>query len=139
MGRTYTQRTIKILSMRSGGLCAYPNCNQHLITEASNGIDPDVVIGEIAHIFAYSDGGPRPNPSQTQEDRNDYENLIFLCRNHHIIVDQQDVAHSVETLLKWKVAHEKRVATSVGDKVPEVTSAELEIVAKASVSRVLCK
>lgn len=137
MSRSYTQRTIKILSIRSGGICAHPDCQQQLIVNATNKNDPDTLVGEIAHIFSYSNGGPRPNPDKTQQQLNEYDNLIFLCRNHHRIVDTQEHTYTVDMLLKWKREHEQLMAQRIADKVPEITSAEIDMVASALLAKPL--
>lgn len=135
MGRKYSERTHKVLAMRSGGICAHPDCNQQLILDATHPDDPDAVVGEIAHIFAYSDQGPRPNPTNIKAQRNHYSNLIYLCNVHHTLVDNQENQYSVSVLLKWKTDHEAWVRNAVGSKIPEITSAEMDIVAKALIAK----
>jgi hypothetical protein len=55
-----------------------PDCRIELIVDATE-YDPIVIIGEIAHVAAASDGGPRADANLSITDRNDYENLILLC------------------------------------------------------------
>jgi hypothetical protein len=88
MPRAYTDRTLKLLWGRSGGRCAMPNCRVELLADAT-GYDPIVVIGEIAHIAAISDHGPRAEAGLDNSSRNDYENLILLCQNCHAQIDGQ--------------------------------------------------
>ncbi|WP_063002578.1 hypothetical protein [Nocardia mikamii] len=42
-----------------------------------------MALGEIAHIVADSPNGPRGDSPLTAAARNDYQNLILLCNQHH--------------------------------------------------------
>jgi len=97
------------LWMSSAGRCAYPDCRIELVIEG-NKQDGPVTIGEIAHIFAHSQNGPRPNPDGFSEETNRYDNLLLLCRNHHREVDGQSNTYSVAVLREWKIVHEGWVA-----------------------------
>jgi tetratricopeptide (TPR) repeat protein len=93
--------TVKRLFAISGNLCAFPQCPTPIIDPSSN-----VVIGEICHIKAREEGGARYDPSQTDEERNAFENLILLCSVHHKIVDTDENAYPVKRLTEIKAAHE---------------------------------
>jgi hypothetical protein len=93
MSRSYTARTLKLLWGRSGGRCAIPECRVELIVDATE-YDPIVIIGEMAHGAAASDGGPRAAPELSTRERNDYSNLILLCQNCHARFDGQPKTHS---------------------------------------------
>ena len=73
-------------------------------TESGN----TITIGQIAHIEAESDNGPRANPSLSDQERNAYPNLIVLCPTHHRIVDTDENTYTVEKMREWK-AHRARV------------------------------
>lgn len=109
----------------SAGQCSYPGCRKQLVLPGTDK-DGAVTIGEIAHIFAHSENGPRPNPEGFNEKTNSYENLILLCPNHHRQVDGQSNTFTVSDLIKWKRDHESWVAHQV--KVAEFTSADLEVI-----------
>jgi len=47
-------------------------------------------IGEMAHIRGENPGSNRHDENQTAEQRNDYENLILLCPNHHTLIDKRE-------------------------------------------------
>jgi hypothetical protein len=59
-----------------------PNCRIELFA-TEPGYDPICNFGDMAHITASSDGGPRPDLALSKKDRDRYENLILLCKNHH--------------------------------------------------------
>jgi tetratricopeptide (TPR) repeat protein len=91
--------TIKKLFALSGNSCAFPNCKERIIDENGQ------LIGEICHIEAANINGERYNPSQTDEERRSFDNLILLCANHHLATDNVD-EYPVERLKKLKSEHE---------------------------------
>lgn len=96
-----TQATIKRLFAQSGEFCTYPTCGRHVIDRTTG-----AVMVEVCHINARSPGGPRYDPAQTDKERNAYDNLILLCRDHHKEVDAQPEKHSTEKLREMKLTHE---------------------------------
>ena len=62
--------------------------------------------GEICHIFAVSECGPRGKPGLTETWLNSLDNLILLCRNHHSVIDGQHESYPASLLKKWKDDHE---------------------------------
>ncbi len=69
--------------------------------------DP-AVVGQICHIYAAADSGPRGKPNLTEEERNAPENLILMCGHHHPIVDKQWADYPATMLISWKKAHEAK-------------------------------
>ncbi len=67
-GRSYSNRTLKILWGRAAGRCAVPSCRMELYADATD-YDPIVIIGEIAHIEASSDSVPRANKTLAKKER----------------------------------------------------------------------
>lgn len=94
------QSTIQRLYSRSGNICAFPGCEERffLTEDAEN-------ISNICHIESAKPGGQRFNPSQTNEDRRHYDNLILLCANHHKTTDDIKT-YTVEVLKSMKREHE---------------------------------
>lgn len=92
--------TLRELYIFSGNMCAMPNCKKVLIDEDGTW------IGEVAHIHAASDGGPRANTSLSQEERREAKNLILLCRNCHRKIDRNVEQYPAETLIQIKERHE---------------------------------
>lgn len=64
------------------------------------------VTGRISHIKARSQGGPRYDPLQTEEERHHFDNLLLLCPIHHDVIDDDPQSYSVERLTKMKSEHE---------------------------------
>jgi thioredoxin-like negative regulator of GroEL len=64
------------------------------------------VVGQICHIYAASDNGPRGKPRLTATERNSPENLILMCGHHHPLVDKQWETYPADLLKAWKEAHQ---------------------------------
>ena len=98
--RSYSDATLKELYGRAAGhctLCNTPICydlNTHQIFN----------IGQIAHIEAFSDKGPRSNLDLKAEERNSIENLILLCGSCHLKIDNKktEKLYTIEYLKNLK-------------------------------------
>lgn len=99
--KTVSASTIKKLFAISNNRCAFPKCTQ-VLCDLKTGL----VIGEICHIKARNEDGPRYDKSQSEDERNGFENLILLCPNHHTIIDADTEAYTNERLLNMKSQHE---------------------------------
>ena len=131
--RYYTTADRALLWSRSAGLCCFPDCNVVCVEEAKYG-DRSVVIGEIAHMEANSDDGPRANPVLSELQRNAYANLIMLCPTHHEIVDARESTYTVEILRGWKADREAKVLDFLAREMQSITFAELETITQALVN-----
>lgn len=126
------------LAMKSGNLCALTDCRTSLTSEGSEA-EP-AVIGEAAHIYGESSGTEKKRPSaryrvdMTDEERNHYNNLIYLCPTCHTKIDKQEEDFPAEKLFKIKEEHEVWVAEQLDLGMSDVGFAELEIAAKAIAS-----
>lgn len=127
MGRSYSDKALKILWGLAAGRCAFPDCRQLCVAEPTD-YDPAATIGIVAHIEGFSDSGPRANLNLTVKQRNRYENLILLCGTHHDLVDVQENTYKIVDLRTWKIEHETWVRSRLAVEMPEVTFAELEVV-----------
>jgi hypothetical protein len=131
--RYYTPADRALLWSFSGGLCAFPECGVRCVQQANDN-DRSAIIGNIAHIEANSDSGPRANPHLPHQDRNLYENLILLCATHHALVDAQPNTYTVEILRTWKTAQEVRYNEVMAQAMPYITFAALEEITNALVN-----
>jgi hypothetical protein len=87
---------------RAGAMCSFPDCRRALAW----GPDEIRLRGEMAHIVASSDEGPRGDPSFPTAERDKYENLILFCPNHHEEVDAEEERFPSEALSEMKASHE---------------------------------
>jgi len=86
---------------RARGLCSI--CKHDLVDKI--GGDPKIT-GERAHITAAKPGGARYDPELTEEQRNDYGNLMLLCGLCHTKVDVAPQHYTVALLHSIKSEHE---------------------------------
>ena len=122
MSATYPTRII--LAFRSGGVCAFPKCGKHLTYDASVGAD--TYVGEAAHIRGEKLGAARYESTMTDAQRDSVHNLIYLCTDHHTIIDKVEADWPVSALLKLKDAHEKQVRQAMEEAFVDVAFPELE-------------
>ena len=108
------QKDIKILWGKSGGVCSFPDCDEKLTYEDKSD-EIRITTGEIAHIIARSEGGPRGESDLNEEERDSYSNLILLCSKHHKLIDEAPEKYSVEKLHQFKRNHELWVEESLSD------------------------
>jgi hypothetical protein len=91
--------TYRALFAKSGNVCAFPGCNEEMVT------DDEKFIGQLCHIEAAEPGGQRFNIASNDEERRSFENLMLMCYKHHRETD--DVAtYDVDLLKKIKREHE---------------------------------
>ncbi len=99
--RQYSARTLKLLFGAYGNECAEPRCTNRITVEGTDTSNA-AVVGQICHIYAAADNGPRGKPGLTAKERNSFDNLILLCGHHHSIVDQQPETYPAALLIEWK-------------------------------------
>ncbi|MBS1702613.1 MAG: SAVED domain-containing protein [Armatimonadetes bacterium] len=80
----------------------------------------------MAHIVAYSIGGPRRTPAQEKEYVNSYDNLMFLCPGCHKLVDDHPAEYPIPRLKALKKEHEDRIYR-LTDVKPETTTRVLKL------------
>ena len=95
------QETLRELFLKSGNLCAFPNCERLMMNREG------LFVGQICHIEAAEKGGPRFNPSMSNEDRRSSGNLLLMCYEHHRTTDDVE-RYPVGGLRGMKQAHERR-------------------------------
>lgn len=113
--RYYDPQTLKLLWGRAAGRCAMPDCRVELFVTEDN-YDPVCVIGEMGHIAASSNAGPRANVEIDLRIRDKYENLILLCRNCHRKIDTLKLSYPHERLFEIKASHEAWVRTALPER-----------------------
>lgn len=127
-----SESTKRLVAFRSGDVCA--RCKRQLTLDYPTG---DVgSIGECAHIEGEHGGDPsshkppaaRFNPNMTDQERNSFSNLLYLCTNCHTIIDkipEGERNFPVEYLRELKLSHEKTVRKAMVDAFLEVGFEEL--------------
>lgn len=111
------EKTIKLLWANAAGRCSFTNCNTKLTVEQAASTAP-YTIGEMAHIKGKRHGANRYDESQTDEQRDNYDNLILLCPTHHTLIDkpENEKTFKVETLIEMKIEHETNISKCLESK-----------------------
>ncbi len=131
MSASYSTKLL--LAYRSGDICAMPGCGSRLTPDSESG-DP-INIGQAAHIAGEHDGkgkskrSARYDSNMTDEERNSYNNLIYLCASCHTTIDaipQGENDYPVERLHAIKKEHEAKVRQAMLDAFAEVGFPELQ-------------
>jgi len=105
-----SERDRRFIIGRSGGCCN--KCRTQVFVE--NEFTEQARLGDDAHIWAYSDDGPRGNETGAPANRNDRSNLILLCKNCHAEVDQQPKKFTPQVLSDLRDGHYKWVEDTLG-------------------------
>lgn len=122
MAASYPTRII--LAFRSGGVCAFPSCGKHLTYEAKVG--DDTYVGEAAHIRGEKSTAARYDATMTDKERDDVHNLLYMCTDHHTVIDKIEADWPVDVLLALKEKHEAQVLQAMEDAFSEVAFPELQ-------------
>lgn len=128
--RSYSDKTLKILFALSGNQCARPGCGNCIIERATEFSGP-LVVGQIAHIIAVSEDGPRGKTALTERELNDPSNLVLLCPTDHTVVDGQHESFPASQIRIWKMDHERKYGERLSSSISDIGYAELEVAAKA--------
>jgi hypothetical protein len=101
---------------RASGRCQFSGCNR--ILYKSPVTQDHVNISEKAHIYSFSETGPRGwGPFKKKpKGLNDVSNLILVCHDCHKTIDQDSKGqkYSASLLLDWKKQHEQRIEIVTG-------------------------
>ena len=125
-----SDKDLKLLFMKSGGLCAIPTCRKKLSIEKTDSGDDESIIGQMAHIKGEKPGSKRYDSTMSENERNGYGNRILLCSVCHKMIDDQDKEYTVEKIHKIKDEHEKWIDRILAQEITNITFVELEIITK---------
>ena len=105
-----TPKVLKRLFSLSANQCANPSCDNVIVDHKG------AVIGRVCHIAGAEKGGPRFDSKMSADQIRAFENLLLLCANCHVMIDDDQTRFPVSKLKKWKAAHERRFAT-IGERL----------------------
>jgi len=101
---------------RTAGRCEFNGCNKLLYKSSIT--QERVNISEKAHIYSFSEKGPRGWGifKQNLLGLNQIENLLLVCHECHKTIDKENDGgrYTAKLLIKWKNEHEKRVVVVTG-------------------------
>lgn len=110
-----TAKNRRVVWALSAARCAI--CRKPLV-EREDEVGAYSFLGDVAHIHARRDGGPRADSSLSSEDRDHPDNLFLLCLNHHKLVDDHPNAYPVERLFEIKDLHLSWVQSQLANGTP---------------------
>lgn len=105
--REVPSKTRIFLFVRAGGRCQFDGCNRYLIEHHLT--KTDGIFGQMAHIWAFADSGPRAHKKLDGQAVHALSNLMLLCPGCHKLVDDDPAQYTAEVLRKHKKTHEDRV------------------------------
>lgn len=98
---------------RAAGRCEFAGCNRPLFKSPVT--QEQVNISERAHIYSFSEHGPRGWGPLTKAQLNDISNLMLVCHDCHKKIDnKKGTRYPADLLRGWKDEHEKRIAIVTG-------------------------
>ena len=111
----FRSTTVRALAQRAGYRCSFPGCNQLTIGPSDESLESVTTIGVAAHIHAAAPGplARRYDKNQTSEERRNINNGIWLCANHSIEIDRDEITYTAEMLKKMKSEHEDKIKSEV--------------------------
>lgn len=104
-----SQRTSKIVWGQCAARCCI--CQKDLVIEANDGVAS--LIGEVAHIVGEMQKAARGKSPLSLKERNDADNLLLLCRDHHKIIDDNPDSYSISDLHDIKAKHLSFIASGL--------------------------
>ena len=112
--------TVSLLERRAGGKCSI--CERTTLgLAAGRDSNQNCSIGEAAHIYAASKGGPRfEMPQDCTFERNSAKNRIWLCRTCHGIIDRREDKYTADVLMSIKDVAGKKAQMAMVDCTEEV-------------------
>lgn len=121
---------MKVLLQASGGQCAICKTKLHMRQGDGNVAN----LGEMAHICGEKPESARYNANMTDDERQAYDNLIFVCPTCHTKIDKDVTTYTVEKLHELKAEHEKKVVNDLSASISKVTCSELDLILKCIVN-----
>lgn len=117
--------TVKRLFTFAGNQCAFRKCTTPIVEPSSGSI-----VCEICHIKGEKQTAARFDPSQSDEERQSFENLILLCGTHHKVIDDDEVAYTFERVRAMKAEHEAKHKGNpeIGDELADRLVANMTVI-----------
>jgi hypothetical protein len=108
------------LWVHAGGRCEFPGCNKYLLQHSVTRTAGN--FGQLAHIVAFNEAGPRGKSRLRPLDINDIANLMLLCPECHVLIDKHPLDYPVTLLREYKRQHEANVYYATGVKRSQKTA-----------------
>jgi hypothetical protein len=114
LSRSISIATQNFLWGRAAGRCEFAGCNRPLWK--SSVTSERVNIAQKAHIYSFSEGGPRGNDGVPPGDLNSIDNLVLVCHECHQKIDAavDGGCYTASLLQQMKREHERRIELVTG-------------------------
>jgi hypothetical protein len=114
ISRAISTATQNSLWGRAAGRCEFAGCNKSLWK--SSVTSERVNIAQKAHIYSFSDEGPRGNDGVLPDDLNSIDNLILVCHECHRKIDAavDGGRYPASLIQEMKREHERRIELVTG-------------------------
>lgn len=112
--KSIPKKVLLSLWSRAAGRCEL--CGKEL--DVAHAFDELGNFAQVAHINAYSPGGPRYKAGMTEDELNGIDNLMLLCHEHHKMVDDNADDYPEEMLKRRKEDWEGSIAGFVEGLAP---------------------
>lgn len=109
-----SEKSYKIIWGQCSARCCI--CRKEVIHQSEGGTTS--LVGEVAHIVGDRPEAARGRSSLSVVERNDPDNLLLLCREHHKIVDDDPSTYTVDVLHERKNDHLEWIIRSLGKAQP---------------------
>lgn len=99
---------------RAGGRCEFSDCNKVLYKSPVT--SERVNLAEMAHVWAFSEDGPRGRGDFAEDTTglNAVDNLLLVCHDCHLKIDRNKEQYPASLLKQWKREHETRIRITTG-------------------------
>lgn len=92
---------------RAAARCEFSGCNQPLWKSK---VTQDIVnVAQKAHIYAFSEDGPRGHEAILADQLNNFGNLMLVCDPCHKLIDRDESKFTAALLREMKRSHELRI------------------------------
>lgn len=105
-----SEKIKRVIWSKAAGKCSI--CREDLMLDGE-GEELTHLVGEVAHIVAEKEDGPRGVSDLDLSARNSERNLLLLCLAHHKIIDDDPNSYHVDRLLEIKSAHENWISENL--------------------------
>ncbi|MEF9385204.1 HNH endonuclease [Ralstonia solanacearum species complex bacterium KE056] len=109
-----SEKSYKIIWGQFSARCCL--CRKDVIHETEGGTKS--LVGEVAHIVGEREDAARGRSPLSAEERNDTDNLMLLCREHHKIIDDAPGEYNFDLLHQKKREHLEWIEKSLGKPQP---------------------
>ncbi len=105
--RKYPSYPTKIkVAIDHGGKCAFCGIESSKLYPNLQGESLiGVKVGRFAHIHSENENGPRYNPNISEEELESRFNFLYLCEDHHSLVDDNEDDYEADYLRNKRREH----------------------------------